>query len=780
MRLRHALAVLLGTLLGAWQSVLWNALTYQLVLVLALVLAVLAFAQKTRPHYRTGLALAACALFGFGYVSMVAQQRLEQRFAPLEARGDSVEVVAEVIDLPRRGELAGRDATRLSLRLQASPALGATRQVRVGYYGTEVIRAGELWRMQLKLRAPRGEVNPGGFDFEKLAASQGIDAVGYVQQLGSRQAEGRGILALRERLSEQIGAAIEAPFTRALVQALAVGDTRGLTHANWEFLRQTGLTHLIAISGLHITLLASLGAGLAWAGCWLMPGLTRRVPRRQICLVVGLLCAGAYALLAGFGVPAQRTLLMLASLCLGLVLRRVHTLWQGYALALLVVLLADPLVVLSAGAWLSFVAVGLLILVLSERFPRPGWWRSLVSSQVLMSVGLLPLSLVFFAQASLLAPFANLIAVPLVTLVVVPIVLLGTLLALGAQPGLAASMFQLAAWLWQCLLDLLSMLPQSWNWSAATPSALALVLAAIAIALMFAPAGMPLRRWSPLLLLPLFIPPKPATPRPGEFILTALDIGQGLSVLIQTQHHTLLYDTGPGLPEGANAGESTVVPSLRALGVRELAMIMLSHSDSDHAGGLTAVRRAFPAAELRSSAVEDLAIAFKVKNAVPCLAGQHWQWDGVQFDVLHPNPGLPYLRNQSSCVLKISATANSPGRAASVLLTGDIDAVIESRLLRTQADKLNASLLFATHHGSADGSTDQFLAAVAPQSVIFPAGFANRFDFPRQETIQRVSATGAQRLTIGEVGAVHATFDSRSGQWQLQTQRALERRWWRY
>lgn len=781
MRLRHALAIVLGMLLAAWQSVLASGSLCNAAFAMALVFGVFGFWRR-QSHARLagGALLIAGLLFGFGYFNRVAQQALAQRFAPIEARGDAVSVLAEVVDLPRVSELPGREATRLSLRLHPEPSLGQTRNVRVGYYGSERIRAGETWRMQLKLRAPRGEVNPDGFDFEKLAASQGIDAVGYVLSLQTRVKPGSGLLAVRERLSEGIGVAIEAPFPRALVQALAVGDTRGLTRADWEFLRHTGLTHLIAISGLHITLLASLGAGLAWAGCWLFPAVTRRVARRQICAVVGLLCASAYALLAGFGVPAQRTLLMLGALALGLLWRRVHTLWQGYALALLAVLLVDPMVVLSAGAWLSFLAVALLILVLSEHFPKPGWWRNLVRAQVVMSIGLLPLSLVFFAQASLLAPLANLIAVPLVSLVITPIVLLGTLCALVSWSSAAAPLFQLGAWLWQLLINSLNLLPPSLSWTGATPSLLALLLAGIGIAIMFAPPGFPLRRVGALLLLPLFLAPQRQTPPSGQFSLTILDVGQGLSVLIQTQNHSLLYDTGPGLPEGANAGESIVVPSLRRLGISTLDALLLSHADSDHAGGLSAVRRAFPQAQLQTSAVAELAAQFGEHSATPCLAGQKWQWDGVQFELLHPNEGLPYSRNQSSCVLKISAAPSGQSRVASALLTGDIDAVIESRLLRTQKEKLRASLLFAAHHGSADGSTSEFLAAVAPELVVFPAGFANRFDFPRAQTVQRVAASGAEQLTVGLEGAIDAQFDSQSGRWQTRRQRREQPRWWRY
>jgi len=263
--------------------------------------------------------------------------------------------------------------------------------------------------------------------------------------------------------------------------------------------------------------------------------------------------------------------------------------------------------------------------------------------------------------------------------------------------------------------------------------------------------------------------PKPVESIPaGEFRLTLFDVGQGLSALVQTTHHTLLFDTGPGDPEGSNAGESIVVPSLRVLGVNQLDLVMISHADQDHAGGLAAVRRAF------TSQVSTSAIG-KIKDSVACIAGQKWQWDGVEFVVLHPNPGLPYLANQSSCVLKIQSKIS----AASALLPGDIDEVIESRLVRTQARVLAASLLVSPHHGSASSSSAEFLSAVKPSVVLYPTGYANRFDFPRLATRERVQSLGAAEHITGDLGALRAEFDIASGRWQISSQRLADERWWR-
>jgi competence protein ComEC len=302
----------------------------------------------------------------------------------------------------------------------------------------------------------------------------------------------------------------------------------------------------------------------------------------------------------------------------------------------------------------------------------------------------------------------------------------------------------------------------------APPGAIALVLAGVGVLLLFSPRGVALRQYAWLLLLPMLLP-KLAEPIPaGAFRLTLFDVGQGLSALVQTRKHTLLFDAGPGNPEGSNAGESVIVPSLRVLGVKKLDLIMLSHADSDHAGGLAAVRRAF-ASPVSTSA------ASRISDSAACIAGQKWQWDGVEFTVLHPNSGLPYLANQSSCVLKIQSQTS----AASALLPGDIDFVIESRLLRTQTKALAASLLVSPHHGSAGSSSVEFLAAVKPSVVLYPSGFANRFDFPRLATRERVRDVGAQEHITGDSGALSAEFDVDNGRWQVSEARLDDPRWWR-
>ena len=757
-----ALGLLLGICVPVFAAALLPLTSGIALLLAACSLSIAALRMPARAS-RGVLLVAASFLLGVSYANHVAGLRMQQRLA----------ASVPVQDLPITGEIVGLpepspEATRFTLRVLHSPV--ALTRVRISWYGAPALKPGERWQLRLRLRRPHGEVNPGGFDFERYAAQQQIAAVGYVLAHSENRKLGNahGVDALRERLSAQIAELLPPGRVSALLRALSVGDTRALTDADWELLRATGITHLIAISGLHVTLLATFGAGAGWLLSWAFPQMNRHLPRPQLCAGMGLLCATGYAALAGFGVPALRTLLMLSAVLLGVLLRRVQTLWQGYALALVSVLLWDPLVVLSAGAWLSFAAVAWLIVLYGQRWPRLGFVRELVGAQVLMSVALLPLTLVFFQQASLSAPFANLLAVPVVSLLIVPLVLAATVLLL-TLPALAPPLLALAAGVFSVLLGALDWFAAGQYASVqfAAPSALAVLLAVLGAAWLFAPRGVPWRYAGALLLLPLVLPKAADQLAEGSFELLVFDVGQGLSALVRTRDHTLLYDTGPSYREGANAGDNIVVPSLRELGVASLDRVVVSHADADHAGGLTAVRRAFPNAPIITSADA------QIQPSTACQSGQSWLWNGVKFRMLHPNPGLPYRANQSSCVLKVQAGNGS------ALLTGDIDSIIEERLLRLQSAHLPAELLLAAHHGSNGSNSAAFLEAVAPKWVIYPVGHQNRYGFPRLQVQERVAKLNALQVLTSQTGALRFRFSARTQRWEYEPWRARSQHWWR-
>jgi competence protein ComEC len=774
MQLRHALALLIGiclALLPGSNFIVFSGLDSATFLRgfcyfsgFASLLLLLALWRRWQL-----LSFLAIALLGAGYASYQARSSINSRLAHARS-GEIFSVQGQVLDLPE----INADATRLTLLLDGSEPVG---KVRISWYGAPPLQTGERWALQVKLTRSHGLANPGGFDFERYAVLNSIDAIGYVQNsarnhrlydaLPWRAAIRAKVDQLRARMSAQISTLLPSSRQRALLQALAVGDTRQISDPEWQTYRQLGVTHLIAISGLHVTFLATLGAMLAHALLWIFPTVTRIIPRRQICAGVGLSCALMYTVLSGFNVPAVRTLLMLAAILLGILLRRVQSLWQGYALALITLLLVDPKIVLSAGAWLSFVAVALLICVRARQIPKPSWLRELLGAQLLMSVGLLPLSLIFFQQFSLLAPLVNLIAIPLVSLLVVPLVLAAVVLLLFA-PQMAQILLQCAEWLLRVGLLACDWLQQT-HWATLlqtpvmqTPMPWTVTLALFGILLWFAPRGVPLRRFAFVLLLPMLIPVRAPTPPEGEIRMSVLDVGQGLSVLVQTREHALLFDTGPDARE---TGQGAIGASLAELGVRQLDQIIVSHADMDHSAGLPLLRDEFVGTPIVTSALE------KIANSSACQAGMHWAWNGVQFRFLHPNAGLPYLANQSSCVLKIS------GAHGSVLLPGDIDDVIESRLLRTTQAQLPADILLAPHHGSAGSSSEAFLAAVMPKHVIYAVGYSNRFGFPRAQTQVRVRATGAKEWLTSDSGAL--IFESSAAGWRSAQWRELQPRWWR-
>jgi competence protein ComEC len=728
------------------------ALPATVLAVAALAIGMLGWWQPGRP-WPAWSRPAGALLIGIALACLQGQATLAAQW-PASRSGEVVVVEGVIRGLPATAE----DAVRFELVVSAGmPGLAAGSRLRLAWFARPgepppVLEPGSRWRLPLRLRAPRGLLNPGGFDFERRAIERRIAATGYVRDDDGNAAQrldvGRGLDLTRARLSGRIFAAVPGPSAR-FVAALALGDTRGLDDRDWEILRATGLTHLIAISGFHVGLVAGFGAWLGRAAWWLLPGLGRRWPRPQGSAAAALLLAAVYTALAGFALPTVRTLLMIAAVVLARLARRPQTLAQSLALAAIVVLLADPASVLAPGFWLSFLGVAWLAWCLPYQ-PGEGWLRPFLAAQAVAMLGLLPLTVWFFSQASLPGPLVNLVGIPWISLVVVPLALLG----LALDPLLPAG----AALCWQLAADLMQWLWLGLEWVARWPPALAWLpepgLPAMALALLgtfwlLLPRGVPGKPLAALLLLPMLWP-APDRPPPGEVDLHLLDVGQGLALLVRTRHHALLYDAGPAPPRGMDLGEAVVVPALHALGVARLDRLVLSHGDNDHAGGAAAVLRAY--APPRVMAPEGWA----GEGMQPCLAGQRWSWDGVDFEVLHPTPFFPYLRNDSSCVLRIGAG----GRHA--LLAGDIGRHVEARLARLPPERIRADLLLVPHHGSDSSSSLDFLAAVRPSIGLLAVGEGNRFGLPKPRVLARferysvalhdTAGSGAITLRLGAAG----------------------------
>ena len=709
--------------------------------------------------------LVGAALLGAGLAGLHAAAALAQQLpAPLEGR--EFVVVGRIVELP----VAEPRRTRFLFRVDGDRTQRAAlrgRLLRLAWYDDDpraraLVEAGGRWRLQVRLRAPRGLRNPGASDGEKHAMAQRIAATGYVRhpQRGRRLAAPTGLDAWRERMARRIAASSPDGSLR-FVRALALGDTRGLGERDWELLRANGLTHLIAISGFHVGLVAGAAALLASLAWWCLPALGRRVPRPHAAAVAAVIGALAYTAVAGFALPTVRTALMIAVVVTAQLWRRPAGPAEAFALAAIFLLAGDPLSVLGAGFWLSFAGVAWLLWCLPRAPTHPV--RGLVGAQAVATIGLLPLTVVLFGQASLAGPLANLVAVPWWSLVVVPLSLLG--IALEALCGAGGVAWRLAAQAFDLAWPL-------FEWLGGTPLALwwlpearwvALPLALAGAFWLLLPRGVPGKPLALLLWLPLLWPAR-AMPQPGDIDVVAVDVGQGLAVVVRTARHALLYDAGPAVRDGFDAGERAVVPALHALGVRRIDMAVVSHADNDHAGGWPAVARVLPAPRVAAPEGSPTPATHR------CRAGDAWEWDGVRFRVLHPTPHFPYLRNESSCVLQVVA------RHGRVLLTGDIGEVVERDLVRREGPELRSDVVLVAHHGS-DGSSDPgFVAATAARVALVSTGAGNRFGHPKPIVAERWCRAGADVLDTADSGALRVRLHG--GGVEASRRRATHARLW--
>ena len=700
--------------------------------------------------------IAGAVLFGFGLAGLHATATLAQQLPPAFEHQDLV-VSGRVVELPQHEPRR----TRFLLRVagdaaQPAPLRGKLLQLAwYDDYGAARLHAalprlrvlpGSRWRLHLRLRAPRGLRNPGGFDSEKHALAERIAATGYVRDADSarRLSPARGIDAWRARMSTRIARTVPTASSR-FVRALALGDTRALDDVDWEQLRATGVTHLIAISGFHVGLVAGFLALLVSLLWRLWPALGRRLPRQHAAATAALLGALGYAAVAGFALPTVRTVLMIAIVVAARLARRAQCAADALALAAVAVLLVDPLSVLAPGFWLSFVGVAWLLWCLPHATGKS--WRALLreffSAQAVATIGLLPLSAVLFGQASLAGPIANLVAIPWWSLVVVPLALCGTALE-ALHVGWGAWSWRLAAWTFDLSWPLFQQLASSplALWWLPQPAWFGLPLALLGGFWLLLPRGLPGKPLALLLWLPLLWPQRDL-PRQGEVEMQVIDVGQGLSVLVRTAHHALLYDTGPAMPDGFDAGDRAVVPTLHALGVRRLDVITISHGDNDHAGGFAAVARTFPPSLALTPDGAPL-----LPQGQPCRAGLTWQWDGVRFRFLHPPRYFPYLGNEAGCVLRVESAHGV------ALLPADIGEVIERGLLRRERAALHADVVLMPHHGSGGSSSEGFIAATGARYAIASSGYDNRFRHPRPEVVERWRLAGAEVANTADTGAV--------------------------
>ena len=756
--------------------------------------------HKSVPTLRArSIRLLLLAAFACGAGLYHAAWQAEQRLAvslPAEWQGRDIEVVGVVAELPRHYERGLR--FNFDVEQTLTPQAGVPQHIYLSTWfdnKTEPLKlkAGERWRLTLRLKQPHGAANPHGFDFEMWALERNIRATGYVHNKGYNRrvdelAGGLGyrIETWREAVRDKFDAALGGAPYAGVLSALAIGDQSSIPPAQWQVFTRTGVNHLMSISGLHITMLASLAFATAW---WLWRRSTRLtlfLPARKAAALAALLVALGYALLSGFAVPAQRTVYMVGAVAAALWLNRNFSLGQILSIALLGVLIPDPWAVMSAGFWLSFGAVALILYVTAHRIGKANWLAEYGKVQWAMAIGLTPLLLGLFQQVSLVSPIANAIAIPLVSLVVVPLALLGAALPpyfsnWDAPLTLAHTVMDGV----MRFLEWLNALPQA-VWTQHAPPAWSVAAAMLGVLWILLPRGFPARWLGFLLLLPMFLN-KPEPPAQDALRLIVFDVGQGLAVAAQTRRHALLYDTGPDFYGEADSGNRILVPTMRALGIAELDGLVLSHDDTDHTGGTASVMQAMPIGWvssslpathplLQSDSPRPLAGEGPGERVLKrCQDGESWNWDGVQFEMLHPAYGNESTKkkardNDRSCVLRISVGKHS------VLLAGDIEKNSEIRLLREHADKLSASLLVVPHHGSKSSSSLDFVAATRPDFAVFTAGYRNRFGHPKEEVLQRYADSGAELLRSDEDGAILVEMSAQGV--QVERYRKTHRRYW--
>ena len=638
--------------------------------------------------------------------------------------------------------------------------------------GIPQVRAGERWRLQLLLRSPRGRVNFHGMDAERWYFTQGIDALAYVKDGENSRLDGPAWFNLqhwRESVLNRLTGKGEAIPALRVLTALAIADRRGLRAHDREILSATGTGHLLAISGLHIGLAAILGFYLGRLGLlFLFAGLKVRLAIILPWLTAWLAAFG-YAALSGFGVSTQRALIMLTVATVVMLRRRnIHPL-QAWLIAMALVLVADPFAPLRAGFWFSFIAVGVLMMLFVPRHGSIPAWRRVLFAQLGISLVMAPLGMYWFQQASLPGLLANLIAIPVVSLFIVPLILLALVMLWLPGPlagwALNAAGYS-ASWL-LLMLDYLSGLQPAGFSSTRAPGIAATVLAMLGAAVVMLPRGTPGRFAGFLLMLPLLLP---AGDTPGETQarIDFLDVGQGLSVLLTTRNYQLLYDTGPGNglegDDGLDMVRGTIQPMIRATG-RQPDLIIASHADLDHAGGLGRLQTVYPGATYLASLPVNRA------GTRPCSAPGTWVRDNLEFRILHPSTGLPYLGNDSSCVISVR------GPGLSLLLSGDISQAVELRLVKEGL--VPHAILSVPHHGSSTSSSQVLIDAVRPAWALISAAHGNRFGFPRKDVLDRYASAHVPTLDTARCGGIRIITDS-MGAMKAHSARVSHKAIWRW
>ena len=750
---------------------------------IVLIIASIGLLRRIRVGMRQLIWFAIGLSWATGYASQTVHDRLP---AALEKR--DLQLVGRVDGTIERTAHGGRFDFRVLQSLADGVEVEVPSKVRLSAFDDKLLPTGQgVWRLTARLKRPWGIVNPDApFIYESWLFQSQIGATGYIIDSAPEAAVQAGIAGrvsaaidkLRGEFSQFLGANT-TPRNSAILSALGVGIRDGLSATDWSLLQATGTVHLVAISGLHIGFVALI-AGWATGMLWRVASVPCRWIPAPIIAVLGAVLAGsAYAMIAGFTLPTRRALVMLLLAAMAILLRRRVVPARLLATALALVLAFDPLAPLGSSFWLSFVAVAVLIFLGMDtqrrlsKVTKPArkttiLAREWLGAQVWLLVGMAPILLVAFQKLSLVSPLANLVAVPLIGMLVVPLCLFSLVSWSLGFVAMARWLTQVGSWLLELVWEMLTVLANP-TWAAielASPHPAALLAAALGFLLLSLGRALPARHLGYLMLLPLFVT-RPGVLSDGEFQAVVLDTGQGLSVVIRTKNHVLVYDVGAAYPGGFDLGEAAVLPHLRQVGLRHVDTLIVSHGDIDHIGGAKSLSRGLPITRFFSSAPGSERAP---NGGSHCHWDQTWHWDGVDFRMLWPPPGMPYRGNDSSCVLRVSSEYGS------ILLPGDIEAGVERDLLARYGAKLAAKALVVPHHGSKTSSSPNFLLKVKPEIAVVSSGYLNRFRHPHDNVVKRYERLEIPLLNTAYEGAV--SLDFLADKLLLSGARSSRRRFW--